>query len=91
MKTLVRMAFLFSAGLLIVGCTDAEVSQWYALNEPHRVELWSGGQLVREWKSTGKVLTEESSDGYYFRDAATKQLVRVTGDLVITPIEEGAE
>lgn len=69
------------------GCTDASRSQFFSYGSPHSVELWSGGQKVREWKSTGKVLSEENSDGYYFCDAETGKLVRVTGDLVITPIE----
>lgn len=70
-----------------LGCTDADRSRMGAIGSKHHVELWSGGQKVKEWTSTGKVLSEDSSDGYYFRDAKTQQLVRVTGDLVITSQE----
>lgn len=73
--------------VVLSGCTDAARSQFAAYGSEHRVELYSGGQLVREWTSTGKVVTEVDSDGYYFTDKETKQLVRVSGNLVITPIE----
>jgi len=69
------------------GCTDAERSTFAAYGTAHRVQLYSGGQLVGEWQSTGKVLCETNSDGYKFCDASTQKLVRVSGVLVITPIE----
>lgn len=78
---------LIVAVTFLAGCTDAHWSQLGAYGSKHHVELWSGGKMVKEWTSTGKVLTEDSSDGYYFRDHDTGRLVRVTGDLVITAIE----
>jgi len=69
-----------------LGC-DARISQFQAIGAKHHIELWSGGKMVREWTSTGKVLTETNSDGYYFCDVETQRLVRVTGDLVITPTD----
>lgn len=80
MKYLLLLLCLFS-----VGCTDAEISQFQSFGSEHSIELYSGGEKVREWTSTGKVLSEENSDGYFFCDKATQKLVRVTGDLVITP------
>ena len=73
--------------VLLSGCTDAFKSEIQSYGSKHRIELWSGGQKVHEWTSTGKVVSEDRSDGYYFRDQETNKLVRVTGDLVITPIE----
>lgn len=70
---------------LFVGCTDAYTAQWQSIAAEHKIELYSGGELVKEWTSTGKVLSEDNSDGYYFKDKASGKLVRVTGDLVITP------
>lgn len=49
---------------LLVGCANVEKLKSY--NSPHRVVQYSGGQVVNEWVSSGKVLSEESSDGYYF-------------------------
>ena len=73
--------------IMLTGCTDAFQAGVQSFGSKHRIELWSGGQKVHEWTSTGKVLSEENSDGYYFCDKETNKLVRVTGDLVITPIE----
>ena len=78
---------LIAAAVFLAGCTDAQWSQLGAYGAKHHVELWSGGKMVKEWTSTGKVVTEEGSDGYYFRDQDSGRLVRVTGDLVITAIE----
>jgi hypothetical protein len=82
-----KFALLLSVVFVAAGCTDAFWASAQALGAKHRVELWSGGQLVHEWTSTGKVLNERESDGYYFCDEKTKRLVRVTGDLVITVID----
>ena len=82
MKTLILVSLI-----LIAGCTNAEKSRFNAYGKQHSVQLWSGGQRVQEWTSTGKVLSEENSDGYYFQDSETKRLVRVSGDLVISPVE----
>ena len=87
---IISCCFLFSLTLLSLatcGCTDAARSSYAAYGAEHSVELWSGGQKVREWTSTGKVHSEENSDGYYFMDKKTGKQVRVTGDVVITPIE----
>ena len=67
-----------------LGCTSAERGRLTSYGQSHTVQLYSGGELVREWKSTGKVLTESESDGYYFTDGETGSQVRVTGDIVIT-------
>jgi hypothetical protein len=36
------------------------------------------------WISSGKVQSEENSDGYYFNDKKTGKLIEVTGRMVIT-------
>jgi len=86
-EILMRFVLLAILVAVSVGCTDAEWSQLSAYGAKHHVELWSGGKMVKEWTSSGKVLSESHSDGYYFKDDDTNKLVRVTGDLVITPIE----
>lgn len=68
----------------IVGCTDAQISKLHPYGARHKVELYSGGEMVRSWISTGKPVNEEQSDGFYFCDSATNKVVRVTGDIVIT-------
>lgn len=67
-------------------CTDAEKSQWGGLGDKHRVEMYSGGNPVKTWTSTGKVQSSSSSDGYFFRDQECDCNVEVSGDVVITRI-----
>jgi len=83
MKKLLFTLLLLSS-VLFTSCTDATWDKTFALTKPHTIQMYSGGKLVRTWHSTGKVKTEESSDGYYFRDVETKQLIRVSGDVVIS-------
>jgi hypothetical protein len=77
------LALLFIT--ILVGCTDATRSQFNSYGKTFKVTLYSGGEAVKTWKSTGKVLSEESSDGWFFTDAETKKLVRVSGT---TTVEE---
>ena len=70
--------------IVMVSCTDARKEKMFNYNNEFKVEMYSGGQLVREWISTGKVNSEDGSDGYYFKDKSTGKLVEVTGDIVIT-------
>jgi outer membrane lipoprotein-sorting protein len=79
-----RMAALYFLLLTSIGCTSAERADLFSYGNKHHIELWSGGQKVHTWVSTGKVLNEKDSDGYFFMDNETGKLVRVTGDLVIT-------
>lgn len=65
------------------GCTNTEMSQLSAYGSNFNVKLWSGGQCVREWQSNGKVLTEGHSDGWFFTDAKTGKLVRVSGCVTV--------
>jgi hypothetical protein len=69
--------------LLFVACKDAERQQFEALGSKHRITVYSGGQKVAEFESTGNVSNESNSDGWYFRDAKSGKLVEVTGTLVI--------
>lgn len=64
-------------------CTDATISGFKAYGDPHKITLYSGGIAVREWVSTGKVETENSSDGYTFKDAETGVYIRVSGNTVV--------
>ena len=55
--------------------------------DPQHVRFYSGGVMVGEWTTTGQVLNEGQSDGYNFTDAATGQLVRVSGEVMITLVK----
>lgn len=79
-------------GLILVGllalsttaCTDAEMAKLTALGDTSTIECYSGEKLIFSGKSTGKVSSEASSDGYFFKDASDKKLKEVSGNCVIT-------
>ena len=69
--------------MLLIACTDTEIAQLTAIGEPGHITCYSGGQVIFEGDSTGKIATEEQSDGWKFMDAATGRLIRVSGDCLI--------
>lgn len=82
-RWLLSLCMLLPCLLLIGGCTDAEVGKLRALGDPASVKCWSGGVVIFDGESTGKVESEESSDGYYFIDEKTGRPTEVSGNCVI--------
>ena len=69
----------------LTACTDAQFSKIGGLGDEFKIELINcDGTVARTWTSTGKVLSENGSDGYYFQDKETGKLIEVTGTLIIT-------
>lgn len=64
-------------------CTDAERAKYGSIGSEHSVECYSGGKLIYKGVATGKVLSEETSDGYYFFDKANDKLTEVSADCII--------
>lgn len=75
--------FIISVCLLFVGCTDGKWKKVTAIGSPAKVTCYSGGKIIFDGKSTGKVSAEEQSDGWFFEDSETNKLIRVSGDCVI--------
>ena len=79
-------------GIILVGllalsttaCTDAEMAKLTALGDTATIECYSGEKLIFSSKSTGKVSSEPSSDGYFFKDAKDGKLKEVSGNCIIT-------
>ena len=69
--------------LALLACTDTERASWKAVGEPGHNTCYSGGQVIFDGQSTGKIETESQSDGWKFMDAKNNRLVRVSGDCVI--------
>ena len=85
MRKLLGLLMILVTGMVLMSsCTDAARSKIGGYGDEFTVQMYSGGILVREWTSSGKVKSEEGSDGYYFMDKLTNQLVEVAGDIVIT-------
>lgn len=76
----------FVAGLIcfgVIGCSDAQRAQLGAMGQPGDITCYSGGTVFYHGKSTGKIATEKQSDGWYFQEAGTNNLIRVSGACVI--------
>ena len=67
----------------LYGCTDASCANVTTLGAPGTVKCFSGGQVIYEGQSTGKISTTTNSDGWEFVDNATGKFVRVSGDCVV--------
>lgn len=52
-------------------------------NNPAKVICYSGGQIIYEGTSQGKVSSEEGSDGYAFTERDTGDLVEVSGTCTV--------
>ena len=72
--------------VLLASCTDATQSKITGFGKRYKIEVISGGQVVRTYISSGKVNSEHGSDGYYFNDETTNKLVEVSGDIIITEL-----
>lgn len=67
----------------LAGCTNAQWAQVTSLGSPADIVCYSGGRVIYQGRSTGKVSTEQGSDGWFFQDAADNRLVRVSGQCVV--------
>lgn len=50
---------------MFTGCTDAEITKFTTLGQRAEIICRSGGTISFHGISTGKVLNERNSDGYY--------------------------
>lgn len=77
-----RKSFILAAvaALTLTACTDAQTAKFGGLGNPARITCYSGGKVVFDDFSTGKVSPEDGGAGYYFRSATTHKLVEMTGD-----------
>ena len=86
-KLAVMTALAITALICSTSCTDARRAKIVGYGADHNIEMYSGGVKVREWTSSGKVLSETNCDGYYFNDKKTGKLIEVYGDIVITRLK----
>ena len=81
MKKIILIAIV---ALSVLNCTDAQRSKMFSIGDSAHVKCFSGGIIIYEGYSTGKISSEQDSDGYYFRDKETNLLMEVSGNCVIT-------
>ena len=79
-----KKLFIIPALALMIGsgCTDATMSKMGGYGDTFTIKVL-GPDTVITYHSTGKVISEENSDGYYFTDKATGKLVEVSGNIII--------
>lgn len=78
-----KILILLSILCCFCGCTDTDKAAFDSLNRKHIVKLYSGGVLIGEWISSGKVFPEDGGAGYKFADSKTGLIVRVQGDVFV--------
>jgi hypothetical protein len=69
--------------LILLACTDTDIAHMKSIGNAGHITCYSGGQVIYDGDSTGKIATVEKSDGWEFMDAKTGRLVRVSGDCLI--------
>lgn len=82
MKQVLAVAVAVVALSMMTSCTDATMSKVGGYGDTFTVKVL-GPDTVITYHSTGKVISEEHSDGYYFTNAATGKLVEVSGNIII--------
>ena len=84
MKNLLLVSFFI---LFFYACTDAKKAKIGGFGSKFQIEMLNcDGSVARTWISSGKVSSEQNSDGYYFMEEGTDKLIEVTGRLIITKI-----
>jgi len=76
------ITFLALTIIAVSSCTDASRSKIGGYGNTYKVTV-IGGDTTMVFHSTGKVESEENSDGYYFTNKANGKLVEVSGNVVI--------
>ena len=65
------------------GCTDTLTAHLKSYGSGGSIVCYSGGVVIYQGDSTGKIATVSGSDGWEFMDKGSNRLVRVTGDCII--------
>lgn len=81
-KTFLAIA-ICALALPVMGCTDAQQAHWGALGDAARITCYSGGRLVLDDFSTGKIKNADGSDGYEYKSVTTSRLQQASGDCQI--------
>ena len=79
MKNLIALLVLV---ITFASCTDATRAKLGGYGGTFTVKVVTCDTVIT-YKSSGKVISESNSDGYYFNDAATGKLVEVSGNVII--------
>jgi hypothetical protein len=73
---------VITISIVMVSCTDATMSKMGGYGDTFTVKVL-GPDTIITYHSTGKVISEEHSDGYYFTNRETGKLIEVSGNVII--------
>lgn len=79
--------YIIAAAVLFSGCTDAYFGKLTSLGSAASVKCYSGGKLVVDTMSTGKIRSEANSNGYYFVEKDTDEMIEVDADCIFRYIK----
>jgi hypothetical protein len=86
-----KLIFILILSITLFSCTDASQAKLGSYNDQFKIEVMNcDGSITHSWISTGKVSSEENSDGYYFLDTKTGELIVVSGNVIITRLPKTA-
>ncbi len=81
-KVIIYFALFIATISLLSSCTDASMSKIGGYGDTFTVKVL-GPDTIITYHSTGKVISEEHSDGYYFTNRENGKLVEVSGNVII--------
>lgn len=80
------MKKLLAASLLVLGlaaCTNADFHRTFNYGAGGRVTCYSGGVVISDDFSAGRIHTEQGSDGWYYVSSSDNDLKQVSGQCVV--------
>lgn len=83
MTTVSKVLLAMALGLALTSCTDAKRASMFNYGETAYIKCYSGGQVIFEDQSTGKVL-QLDGDGITYKSAKTNKYVRAFADCIVT-------
>lgn len=76
------MKYLLIVMLTLTSCTDAQASKLTQLGSSQEITCYSGGMVIYNGFSTGKVAAEKGGSGHFFTELGTGDLVEVLGNCI---------
>jgi len=67
----------------LVACSDTDRASIGAIGSPGDIVCYSGGKIIYQGRSTGRIQTVGYSSNWEFKDSTTGKFVHVSGDCVI--------
>lgn len=78
-----KALFMIAAVLALSACTDATRAHIGQYNDPAHVQCFSGGQVIYDGHSTGKIESNSQEDGLYFREKESGEFIRLYADCIV--------